>query len=211
MLNKKIENYIIAHTTPEDELLSLLNRETNLKVNNPRMLSGHLQGKFLEMISGMIKPKQILEIGTYTGYASICLAKGLEESGKLFTIEIEPEIFEFARIYIEKAGFSDRIEQLLGEAISILPELEGPFDLVFIDADKENYTNYYQLIIDKVNAGGIILADNALWDGKVVENVIYNDKETTAIQAFNQYIQNDGRVENMLLPLRDGIMMIRKK
>ena len=211
MQNKKIENYIIAHTTPEDGLLSLLSRETNLKVNNPRMLSGHLQGKFLEMISQMIKPKQILEIGTYTGYASICLAKGLGEGGKLFTIEIDPEIFDFAQNYIEKAGFSDSIEQLLGEATLLIPELPGPFDLVFIDADKGNYINYYQLIIDKVTSGGIILADNALWDGKVVENVKLDDKDTKAIIAFNHYIQNDDRVENLLLPLRDGIMMIRKK
>lgn len=211
MYNKKIENYILSHTTPEDELLFLLNRETNLKVTHPRMLSGHLQGRFLEMISRMIQPKHILEIGTYTAYASICLARGLIGDGKLSTIEVDPEIYDFAEKYIQKAGLSDKIEQYLGEAKIIIPELSCSFDLVFIDADKENYTNYFNLVIDKVRSGGFILADNALWDGKVVESIDSADKDTKAIIEFNEFVQNDDRVENILLPLRDGIMIIRKK
>jgi predicted O-methyltransferase YrrM len=210
MLNKEIENYINDHTSPEEELLSQLNRETHLKVTHPRMLSGHVQGKFLEMISHMVQPKRILEIGTYTAYASICLARGLKENGRLITIEVDPEIFDFAKAYINKAKLGGKIDQKLGRALHIIPSLEGPFDLVFIDADKENYLNYYQLIFEKVKPGGYILADNALWDGKVVGNSNNTDKDTKAIVAFNDFIQQDKRVENILLPLRDGIMMIRK-
>ncbi len=210
MHSEELEKYILDHTKAEDDLLAQLNRETHLKVIYPRMLSGHLQGKYLEMISHMIKPKSILEIGTYTGYSAICMAKGLSVDGILHTIEINPELNSFSEKYFEKAGLKYKIQQHTGSALDIIPHLNESFDLVFIDADKENYLAYYKLVFDKVNTGGFILADNALWDGKVLENIKKQDKETKGIDVFNKYIQQDKNVENMLLPLRDGIMMIRK-
>lgn len=210
MLSEKLENYILDHTTAEDSLLADLNRETHLKVMYPRMLSGNLQGKFLEMISHMIKPKAILEIGTYTGYSAICLAKGLSDDGVLHTIEINPELNGFSEKYFNKSGLKYKIQQHIGSALEIIPQLNEVFDLVFIDADKENYLNYYKLVFDKVKTGGFILADNALWDGKVIKDTNQQDKETKGIDEFNKYIQQDKGVENMLLPLRDGIMLIRK-
>lgn len=211
MLSEKLENYILEHTTAEDGLLADLNRETHLKVMYPRMLSGNLQGRFLEMISHMINPKVILEIGTYTGYSAICLAKGLSDDGVIHTIEINPELNSFAKKYFNKSGLKYKIQQHVGSALEIIPQLNEVFDLVFIDADKENYLNYYKLVFDQVKSGGFILADNALWDGKVMKNPDNQDKETKGIDEFNKYIQQDTRVENMLLPLRDGIMMIRKR
>ena len=210
MDSEKIEKYILDHTKEEDSLLAELNRETFLKVIQPRMLSGHLQGKFLEMISCMINPKAILEIGTYTGYSAICLAKGLSVDGILHTIEINPEFNIFSEKYFERSGLKYKIQQHTGSALDIIPQMDEVFDLVFIDADKENYLNYYKLVFDKVKTGGFILADNALWDGKVIKNPNQQDKETKGIDEFNKHIQKDKRVENMLLPLRDGIMMIRK-
>ena len=210
MDSKKMEKYILDHTKEEDSLLAELNRETYLKVIQPRMLSGHLQGKFLEMISCMINPKTILEIGTYTGYSAICLAKGLSVDGVLHTIEINPEFNVYSEKYFEKSGLKYKIRQHTGSALEIIPQMDEVFDLVFIDADKENYLNYYKMVFDKVKTGGFILADNALWDGKVLKNPNQQDKETKGIDQFNKYIQQDKRVENMLLPLRDGIMMIRK-
>ena len=210
MYSKKIEKYILDHTKEEDSLLADLNRETNLKVMYPRMLSGHLQGKFLEMISYMINPKAILEIGTYTGYSAICLAKGLSIDGVLHTIEINPELNNFSNKYFERSGLKYKIQQHSGSALDIIPHLDEVFDLVFIDADKENYLNYYKLVLDKVKPGGFILADNALWTGKVTNNPDQHDKETKGIVEFNKYIQLDKRIENMLLPLRDGIMIVRK-
>jgi len=210
MDSKKIEKYILYHTKEEDSLLAELNRETYLKVIQPRMLSGHLQGKFLEMISCMINPKTILEIGTYTGYSAICLAKGLSVDGILHTIEINPELNVFSEKYFERSGLKYKIQQHTGNALNIIPEIDKEFDLVFIDADKENYLNYYKLVFDKVKTGGFILADNALWDGKVIKNPNQQDKETKGIDEFNKHIQQDKRVENILLPLRDGIMMVRK-
>ncbi|MCD4731017.1 MAG: class I SAM-dependent methyltransferase [Bacteroidales bacterium] len=210
MDSKKMEKYILDHTKEEDSLLAELNRETYLKVIQPRMLSGHLQGKFLEMISCMINPKTILEIGTYTGYSAICLAKGLSVDGILHTIEINPEFNVFSEKYFERSGLKYKIQQHTGSALEIIPQMNEMFDLVFIDADKENYLNYYKMVFDKVKTGGFILADNALWDGKVLKNPNQQDKETKGIDQFNKYIQQDKRVENMLLPLRDGIMMIRK-
>ncbi len=210
MTNPEIERYIKNHTTPEAKHLAELNRETNLKILYPRMLSGHIQGKFLEMISCMIRPKMILEIGTYTGYSAICLAKGLTKEGVIHTIEINPELENFSKNYFSKAGIEHRVKQYIGNAIEIIPLINKIFDLVFIDADKENYLNYYKLVFDKVRRGGFILADNALWDGKVVKPVEQGDKETEGIIKFNDFVQNDNRVENILFPLRDGIMMIRK-
>lgn len=210
MDSKKMEKYILDHTKEEDSLLKELNRETYLKVIQPRMLSGHLQGKFLEMVSCMINPKTILEIGTYTGYSAICLAKGLSVDGVLHTIEINPEFNVFSEKYFERSGLKYKIQQHTGSALEIIPQMDEVFDLVFIDADKENYLNYYKMVFDKVKPDGFILADNALWDGKVLKNPNQQDKETKGIDQFNKYIQQDKRVENMLLPLRDGIMMIRK-
>lgn len=205
-----IEKYIYSHTTVEDEILKRLYRETNLKILNPRMLSGHLQGKFLEMISKMIRPEKILEIGTYTGYSAICLAKGLAENGKLFTIEVNEELQDFAKRYFIETGLDSRIIQLTGDALKIIPELDYTFDLVFIDAAKDSYLDYYHLLFDKVRSGSFIIADNALWDGKVADQNIVPDRDTRGIIAFNDFVQNDPRVENVLLPFRDGIMLIRK-
>ncbi|OQX72393.1 MAG: methyltransferase [Bacteroidetes bacterium 4484_249] len=210
IINPKLEKYIEEHTSSENELLAQLNRETHLKVMFPRMLSGHVQGKFLEMISYMLRPEKILEIGTYTGYSAICLAKGLKKEGRLHTIEINPELINISDKYFIEAGLKNQIIQHVGSALEIIPDLNEMFDLVFIDADKENYLKYFHLIFDKVKKGGFILADNALWDGKVVESKTQDDKETEGIKKFNDYIQNDKRVENILISVRDGILMIRK-
>jgi predicted O-methyltransferase YrrM len=209
-MNEAIEKYIIDHTSSENSILGKLNRETQLRIMYPRMLSGHVQGKFLEMISRMIRPKNILEIGTYTGYSAICLAKGLSENGILHTIEINPELESIASEYIHKSGLQNCIRQHIGDAAKIIPSLSEVFDLIFIDADKENYLKYYNLVFDKVRTGGFILADNALWGGKVIETVKQADKETIGIMEFNDFIQADPRVENLLLSLRDGIMLVHK-
>jgi predicted O-methyltransferase YrrM len=209
-MERNLEDYIADHTSAESELLQKLNRETHVKILFPRMLSGHLQGKILEMISWMIRPERVLEIGTYTGYSAMCLASGLSENGLIHTIEINPELEEFILKYFKEAGLSEKIKLHIGNALKIIPQLDENFDLVFIDADKENYLNYYNLIFDKVRKGGFILADNALWDGKVVDNKKRPDKETEGIIRFNDFVQNDSRVENVLLPVRDGIMIVRK-
>jgi caffeoyl-CoA O-methyltransferase len=203
-----IADYIEAHTSPESDLLKKINRETHAKVLKPRMLSGQLQGRFLSMISYLLKPKNILEIGTYTGYSAICLAEGLAEDGTLITIDINEELETRVRDYFEQAGFSKKIDYRIGNALAIIPTLEQPFDLVFIDADKENYSKYYDLIVDKVNLGGVILADNVLWSGKITMSK--PDKDTRALLEFNAKVNDDNRVENVLLPIRDGIMMARK-
>ncbi len=204
-----IADYIEAHTTAESDLLKKINRETHAKVMMPRMLSGQLQGRYLSMISHLLKPKNILEIGTYTGYSAICLAEGLAEDGKLTTIDINEELEARVRDYFEQAGLSKKIDYRIGNASTLIPMLNQQFDLVFIDADKENYSRYYDLVFDKVKAGGVILADNVLWSGKVTRPK--PDKDTRALLEFNAKVNNDSRVENVLLPLRDGIMMIRKK
>jgi len=210
MISKKLENYTLLHTSEEDPLLKELYRETNLKVLYPRMLSGHLQGKLLVLFSYMINPTFILEIGTYTGYSAICLAKGLKPGGKLITIEINPELVDFAQNYFDRSGLSSSIEQKTGKALDIIPHLTEEWDLVFIDADKENYLNYYKMVIDQVRTGGFIIADNVLWDGKVLDSRVKPDKETRGITEFNDFIQRDSRVENVLLPVRDGLMILRK-
>jgi caffeoyl-CoA O-methyltransferase len=210
LINRSFETYISGHTTQADSILEKLYRETYLKVLNPRMLSGPVQGRFLEMISRMIKPGRILEIGTYTGYSAICLARGLEKNGLLHTIEVNEELGEFAERYFREAGLDSMIIQHTGDAVEIIPRLNEVFDLVFIDAAKENYLDYYHLVIDRVRKGGFILADNALWDGKVIESPENHDKETRGIVAFNNFVQADDRVENVLLSVRDGIMLVRK-
>ncbi len=207
---KNIEEYALAHTSEESELLQKLTRETHAKVLYPRMLSGQMQGQFLAMISRMMRPKHILEIGTYTGYATHCLAEGLTQDGLLTTIEVNEELEAFTRSFLEKSNYYSQINFLIGSAMNIIPSLDFTFDIVFIDADKLNYSNYYDLVINKVRTGGVIIADNVLWSGKVVETTRKPDKDTQALLDFNQKIQNDSRVINALLPLRDGLMMIQK-
>jgi len=206
-----IEQYILDHSDPEDPLLAELNRETNLKVLRPRMLSGHLQGKILEMISKMIRPQKILEIGTYTGYSAICLAKGLQKNGVLHTIEINDELEHFIRKYLQKARLESKIYLHIGNALEIIPKLNQNFDLIFIDGDKRQYSEYYHAIFDYVKPGGFILADNVLWSGKVIELESPDDEYTKGIFTFNKLITKDNRVEKIILPLRDGLTLIRKK
>ena len=205
-----IDQYISAHTQAESELLQILNRETHAKILLPRMLSGHVQGKVLEMISKMINPDYILELGTYTGYSALCLATGLTEKGKLHTIEINDELETFTRSFFEKSEFANKINFHIGDALEIIPNLKNNIDLVFIDADKRNYLSYYEAIISKVKKGGFILADNVLWGNKVIDEVDDNDLYTKGIIEFNKFVHEDKRVDNVILPIRDGIMILRK-
>ena len=205
-----LDQYITDHISPEEDYLRELDRETHLKVLRSRMLSGHLQGQILSMISCMIKPRCILEIGTFTGYSALCLAKGLTEGGLLHTIEIDDELESIAQKYFLKSGMADRIIQHIGDAREIIPTINQPFDLVFIDADKREYCDYYNLVFDRVKVGGYILADNILWDGKVVNPDAANEEQTRGILDFNKLVQNDPRVKNVILPIRDGIMVVEK-
>ncbi|MDA9066391.1 class I SAM-dependent methyltransferase [Flavobacteriales bacterium] len=209
-LPKEIEQYSQEHTQKENEVLYNLNRETHLKVLIPRMLSGHIQGRILSMFSHMLKPKNVLEIGTYTGYSAICFAEGMQPDGKLVTIDINNELETMATSYFEKSGYGNQIDMRVGNAIDIIPTLDMKFDLVFIDADKHNYSNYYDLVIDKVNQGGFIIADNVLWSGKVLTDEVNTDTDTKALDEYNKKINSDPRVENMLMPVRDGLMVARK-
>jgi len=207
-LDKGLSDYSDRHTKPENDLLSRINRETHLKVMRPRMLSGHLQGRLLSMLSSMLRPRRILEIGTYTGYSALCLAEGLTDDGKLITLDVNEELEDRVRGYFAESAYASKIDFIINDAARVISTLNEKFDLVFIDADKENYAKYYDLVFDKVIPGGIILADNVLWSGKVLDTK--PDKDTKAILDFNKKIQDDKRVENVLLPVRDGIMMIRK-
>ncbi len=207
--NPEFENYAETHSTPESELLHRLYRETNLKTMYPRMMSGQLQGNFLRMVSRMMRPDRILEIGTFTGYSAINLAMGLNGNGKLHTIDSNAESVEIARKYFREAGLEDRIVAHVGNALEILNTINDTFDLVFIDADKENYLNYYETIFERVRPGGVIMADNTLWGGKVVD-ADHADHETRGVIRFNNAVHADPRVEHVLLPVRDGIMMINK-
>ena len=210
-LDALLEAYIEAHTQDESEILKKINRDTHLKVMMPRMLSGHLQGQILSMLSSMIQPAKILEIGTYTGYSAICLSKGLQENGKLITIDINAELEDRVRNYFTEAGLQNKIDYRIADALKMIPNLNETFDLVFIDADKNNYSNYFDLVIDKVRKGGFIIADNVLWSGKILLPKNEMDKDTLHIDAFNKKMQNDTRVENVLFPIRDGLMVMRKK
>jgi len=210
-INEQLIQYCQTHSEKESELLQSLSRDTYAKVLNPRMLSGHLQGRFLSTISRLVQPKYILEIGTYTGYSALCLSEGLQKGGKLITIDINDELEIFTKKYIDQAGQSENILQKTGDALQIIPMLDFTFDLVLIDADKLEYYQYFQLIIDKVRPGGIILADNVLWSGHVLEPLDQQDKETKALSDFNKKIAEDSRVHVFMLPLRDGISMIQKK
>ncbi len=204
-----LERYLEKHSTDEDPVLAELSRHTYLKEVHPRMLSGRVLGGFLTLFSQILSPSRILEVGTYTGYSAICLAKGLKTGGKLTTVELNDELRQTASTFFKKAGVDESIELINGDALQVIPELPGPFDLVFIDANKENYPLYYEMIVPKVAKGGYILADNVLWGGKVLGNE-EKDSSTTAIQKFNQLVTLDPGVENLLLPIRDGLMVIKK-
>jgi predicted O-methyltransferase YrrM len=209
-INKKIENYVLEHSDAESDVIKKLNRETNAKVIRPRMLSGHLQGNILSMFSNMIEPKAVLEIGTFTGYSAICLAAGLQKNGIVHTIDINEELAPIVSRAVAEAGLNNKIKFHIGNALDIINTIEDTFDLVFIDADKHNYLNYFDLVIDKINVGAYIIADNVLWSGKVVDDIDPKDVDTNAIDLFNKTIQADDRVENTLMPVRDGLMIIRK-
>ncbi|QQS50063.1 MAG: O-methyltransferase [Bacteroidota bacterium] len=210
IVNRPLEDYLVQHSSQEDPLLKELSRETHLKAINPRMLSGHLQGKLLEYISRMIQPLRILEIGTYTGYSTICLARGLKNGGHLHTIECNDEIVRIPKKYFKKAGLESNITLITGNALEIIPKLDEIYDLVFIDANKQEYLQYFELCLEKTRSGSTILVDNVLWDGKVLNADLNPDADTKAIMDFNQKLVTDARVEVLMLPLRDGISIIRK-
>ncbi|MBB6680730.1 O-methyltransferase [Aequorivita sp. 609] len=210
-LPEKINDYIESHSQPEPELLQKLSRETWQKVLAPRMLSGHLQGRVLSMLSKLIQPKYILEIGTYTGYSALCLAEGMQEDGELHTIDINEELLDFQRKYFDESAFGNQIVQHLGNALEIIPEIDKTFDLVFIDADKSNYPNYLEIILPKLKKGSVILSDNVLWSGKVVEKVKKDDIDTQALLKYNQALNTHPRLETVLLPIRDGLTISRVK
>lgn len=209
-LVEEIEEYSAAHTEDENALLKSLNRETHAHVLSPRMLSGHMQGRFLSMISRMIRPDRILEIGTYTGYSGICLCEGLNPGGKLITIDVNEELESFTRRYFDQTPYKDQIDYRIGNALDIIPTLTDTFDIVFIDADKINYSSYFNLCLDKTRTGGFLIADNVLWSGKVVQQLKKIDKDTQALLDFNRMVHEDPRVSNMLLPIRDGLMILQK-
>lgn len=210
LIDHTLEAYCEAHTSPENELLHRLNRQTNLETVNPRMLSDQLQGQFLNFISKIMRPSRILEIGTFTGYSALCLADGLAPDGELHTIEINEEYEDRILEFFSKSPNSDRLFLHIGDALQLIPNMDVVWDLVFIDADKEDYQRYYETVLPKVRQGGFILVDNVLWNGKVIGDIAHNDRDTRAIDNFNTYVQQDPKVRNLLLPFRDGIMMIEK-
>lgn len=211
-LSEDLDNYIEKHSENEPELLQQLTRETYQKILQPRMLSGHYQGRVLSIISKLVNPKCILEIGTYTGYSALCLAEGIQPKGELHTIDINEELYDFQRKYFDMSPYGKQIHQHLGNALEIIPKLDKAYDLVFIDADKENYSKYFELIFDKLNSGGIILSDNVLWSGKVLDTKFKKeDTSTPALIAYNKLLKEDTRVETVLLPIRDGLTICRKK
>ncbi|RPG63743.1 MAG: O-methyltransferase [Flavobacteriaceae bacterium TMED42] len=210
-INDDIMQYAESHSQEESELLKELQRETHQKVLQPRMISGHLQGRFLSLISQLIRPEKILEVGTYTGYATLCLAEGLKKNGAIHTIEINEELFDFQKKYFNKSNYKNQIFSHQGDAKKIISELDLNFDLVFIDADKSNYSHYFDLILPKLNKGGVIIADNVLWSGKVLHNDIpEKDSETLGLKNFNDKVKADKAIETLLLPIRDGLMICRK-
>jgi caffeoyl-CoA O-methyltransferase len=210
-LPEKIDNYVVNHSEDEPQLLQELSRETRQKIMVPRMLSGHFQGRVLSMISKLVNPKNILEIGTYTGYSALCLAEGMQENGNLHTIDRNEELYDFQRKYFNKSDYGTNIKQYVGNALDVISTIDDKFDLVFIDADKSNYPNYFHAIIDKMNSGGVILSDNVLWSGKVVEEIQPKDIDTPALIEYNKLLKNDSRIETVLLPIRDGLTISRVK
>ena len=208
-ISQELEDYIEQHSEKEPVLLAALSKETYQKILLPRMLSGHFQGRVLSMLSKLIRPLNILEIGTYTGYSALCLCEGMQEKGQLHTIDIKEELVDFQRKHFDKSPWGNQIVQHLGEAVAIIPTLDIKFDLVFIDADKENYLNYFELILPKMNKGGVILSDNVLWSGKVMEPLHPNDVPTKVLIEYNQLLATDARIETVLLPIRDGLTVSR--
>ncbi|HLU51046.1 MAG TPA: O-methyltransferase [Flavobacteriaceae bacterium] len=208
-LPEKIDEYVTAHSQPEPELLQELNRETWAKVLQPRMLSGHFQGRVLSMISKIVNPLNILEIGTYTGYSALCLAEGMKKEGQLHTIDINEELYDLQRKYFDKSGYGKQIIQHTGDALEIIPNLDLKFDLAFIDADKNNYIRYFEMILPKMNRSGIILSDNVLWSGKVIEEIKNDDIDTPVLIEYNQLLNNHPAIETVLLPIRDGLTVSR--
>ena len=209
-ISEKLDDYVVSHSQKEPDLLKRLNRETNQKMLQPRMLSGHYQGRVLSMLSKMINPEFVLEIGTYTGYSALCLAEGMKKNGQLHTIDINEELADFQKKYFDSSDYSKNIIQHIGDATEIIPKLDLQFDLVFIDADKPNYPNYFELIIDKMKPGSILLSDNVLWSGKVIEKVKADDESTKALLEYNRLLNEDHRLETVLLPIRDGLTISRK-
>lgn len=205
-----LDKYILEHIDPEGQYLKDLYRATNLKLLRPRMASGHLQGRMLKLFVEMIRPKNILEIGTYSGYSAICLAQGLEEDGHLYTFEINDEQEDFTRPWIENSPVADKITFTIGDALEVVPKMNIVFDLAFIDGDKRKYIEYYEMVLKQLSKGGYIIADNTLWDGHVIEQAKHNDLQTIGIQQFNDFVAKDDRVEKVILPLRDGLTIIRK-
>ncbi|MFD2516565.1 O-methyltransferase [Salinimicrobium flavum] len=210
-LPQEIDDYVVTHSAKEPELLQKLNRETNQKVLQPRMLSGHYQGRILSMLSKLVNPKNILEIGTYTGYSALCLAEGMKSDGILHTIDVNEELVDLQKKYFDASPYKNMIKQHLGDATEIIPGLKEKFDLIFIDADKPNYPKYFELIIDKLNPGGIIISDNVLWSGKVVEPLEEDDESTKALVEYNRLLAVDDRLETVMLPVRDGLTISRRK
>ncbi|MGL5892246.1 MAG: O-methyltransferase [Bacteroidia bacterium] len=210
VLDPAVDDYAAKYTSAEPETLSELSRITHLRTLQPRMLSGHVQGRFLAMIAGLMQAENILEIGTFTGYSAICLAEGLASGGKVVSIDINDEVLPIAREAVEQAGMQHKIELISGNAAEVMPKLQGPFDLIFIDADKRNYAKYYELALPLLRKGGLILADNVLWSGRVMDETI-NDADTAALRSFSEMVQHDARVNNVMLTLRDGLLMIVKR
>ena len=210
-ISEKLDDYVVKHSEDEPALLKALTRETYQKILQPRMLSGHYQGRVLSVLSKLIRPKAILEIGTYTGYSALCLAEGLSADGVLHTIDINEELVDFQRTYFDKSDYGSQIIQHLGPALDIIPTLDTHFDLVFMDADKPNYINYFNQIIDKLNPGGVILSDNVLWSGKVIEALEPNDLSTKIVLEYNKLLKEDPRIETVLLPIRDGLTVSIRK
>ena len=210
-ISQKLDDYVCAHTSNEPKLLNDLNRETHMNVLRPRMLSGHFQGRVLSMLSKMIKPNDVLEIGTYTGYSALCFAEGLAKDGHIVTIDNNEELEDLVKEYVSKSEYKDQIKCIIGDAMDLIPGLKREFDIVFIDADKGNYVNYYNMVIDKVRKGGYIIMDNVLWSGKVLEEIEENDLDTKVLVEMNDLVHNDDRVEEVLLPIRDGLMIARVK
>lgn len=208
-LPEQIEDYVIAHSQNEPRLLQQLKKETWQKVLNPRMLSGAFQGRVLSMLSKLVKPTSILEVGTYTGYSALCLAEGLSDNGILHTIDCNEELYDLQKKYFEKSSYNHQIKQYVGNALEIIPTINATFDLVFIDADKRNYSNYFKLVIDTMNKGGLILSDNVLWSGKVIEKLDPKDEDTKALLLYNKMLKEDKRIETILLPIRDGLTISR--
>ncbi|HPX59138.1 MAG TPA: O-methyltransferase [Bacteroidales bacterium] len=210
LLDDDIEEYCDAHSSPEDKILYELNRETHLKTVNPRMISGCRQGLFLEFISQLAQPERILELGTFTAYTTVCLSRGLKENGLIYTIEKNPELGNIIFSNLDKANVAAKTKVLFGNALDIIPTLEEKWDIIYIDADKVNYLNYYKILLPSLKPNGILFADNVLWNGKISQQLNEKDKDTKAIAEFNKFVQQDERVKNILLPLRDGIMMVKK-